>query len=454
MSDTIAAIATPVGRGAVGIVKLSGPEAIAIAGHIFQPTSGPAGNWRLRHGHIVDPDTCGVIDEALLAIMRAPRSYTCEDVVEIQTHGGIGVIDTILRLVLRTGARLAEPGEFTRRAFLNGRIDLTQAEAVIDLINSQSRTEIRLAARNVTGHMRDRLTAVTDDLINLVAAFEAAIDFPDDVDEAPDGMRIQTDLNRRIRPVLKAAIENHQQYRRMARGIRIAIVGKPNVGKSSLMNQLVQKDKSIVTPHCGTTRDIVEDQIFIADVAFALADTAGIHHTEDEIEKIGIQRALKKMDACDAIVFVLDQSRPITEDDDWIYERIHNKTIVIAANKNDLRCDRFTLPDSWRGHPAISICARSGQHVDLLKQQLANLADADHLADLPDQLVPNVRQTQHLQQALAFVDQAALAIGDGLDDDCIVLDLKAAIVEINLILGIAAQPDYLDTIFNQFCIGK
>ena len=353
-NSTIAAIATPSGRGGIGIIKLSGPDAVSIATAIFYPIdskstantkkrppidekfSDPLDSHRLYYGHVVDPESDRVLDEVLLSVMKAPRTYTREDVVEINAHGGPVAVHALLELVLKQGARLADPGEFTKRAFLNGRIDLTQAEAVIDIINARTDKSLHLAAAQIDGRLRRQLESIRDYLIELITRIEAAIDFPEDVEEIVDPpATIKGIKSNTVEPLLRL-IQHHTEGNVLRDGFKVAVVGRPNVGKSSLLNCLLQKDRAIVTSVPGTTRDTIEETLNIAGLPVIIADTAGLHDTDDPIESIGIEKTLENVNGADLVLFMVEAHVPPTAEDTYIFEKIQSKPYIIVVNKIDL----------------------------------------------------------------------------------------------------------------------
>jgi tRNA modification GTPase len=400
--STIAAVATPPGAGAISIIRLSGPRAVPIAAAVFRagsPTSagGPelaSGNGfgprdlgsaehdrpafkshRLYYGHVVDPIEGRILDEVLLSVMRAPRSYTREDVVEINAHGGQRAARAILELLVREGARLAEPGEFTRRAFLNGRIDLTQAEAVCDLIRARSERSREASALLLSGELRKNIKQIQMVLTESRAALEAWIDFPEDGLEPIDSKAIGRRLTEEVVDPLEALVRNSIEGRVARDGVAIAILGRPNVGKSSLMNRLLGKERSIVTEVPGTTRDVVEDSFHFQGIEFRLQDTAGLHPTPDPVEKIGMAKSLESSGRSDVVILVVEAHRPIGGDELRIREKIGPKPLIVALNKIDLwpgPGDGARLPDSWRVHSRVRLSALTGAGIDDLLAELVN----------------------------------------------------------------------------------
>ena len=471
---TIAAIATPSGRGGIGIIKLSGPRAVAIATLLFQPVAnGPEtaasgipasaetdpGRWKSGHlyyGHIVDPDSCRVIDEVLLSAMRAPRSYTREDVVEINAHGGRQVVNIILELVLKHGARLAEPGEFTKRAFLNGRIDLTQAEAVMDVISARTDAFLHMAAAQVHGKMKQTVQSMRKHLIDQLTRTEAAIDFPDDVPETIEPSVAIAGMNARVIQPLQALIRQHDEGRFIRDGLKIAVVGRPNVGKSSLLNCLVQKERAIVTAVPGTTRDTIEETINLGGFPVILVDCAGLHETEDPIERIGARKTAEAIADADLVLFVVEAQRPLDGDDVAIFEHIRHKPAIIVINKIDLVDGPFAgdIPGDWFPENRVSTSALFDRGIEALKKQIIKTAFGKHPIEIDDAIIPTLRQKRLLEDSL----QAALAIVRELEGDVAVelmaIHLQEAVDFLGQILGTSVKVDVLEEIFSRFCIGK
>lgn len=473
-NSTIAAIATPGGRGGIGIIKISGPEAASIAAAIFQPAlnASPRNpdetrlmgerfsvglqSHRLHYGHIIDPRDRRVLDEVLLSIMKAPRSYTTEDVVEINVHGGQVAVHAILDLVLSRGARLAEPGEFTKRAFLNGRIDLTQAEAVIDIINARSDKSLQIAAAQVSGNLKRRLNSIRQRLIGLLTRVEATIDFPDDVAEIVDPPATVEEIESHVVGALEELIQHHKDGNVLRDGLKIAVVGRPNVGKSSLLNRLVQKDRAIVTEWPGTTRDTIEETLNIQGWPVILSDTAGLHDTNDPIETIGIEKTLQNLNGADLVLFLVEANCPLTAADHKIFEHVRVKPAIIVINKIDLvNGDKLVrLPGSWAPYACVQISALYDRGIDRLKQKIIDLAFGKNPIDIHEGIVPNLRHARLLQSSLEAAEGVVRGLASGLPMDLIAIDLQHAIDLLGQILGTDVKVDVLEEIFSRFCIGK
>lgn len=466
---TITAIATPAGSGGIGIIKISGKDAVSIAASIFQgssssfnksgdtdPSFSALKSHHLYHGHIVDPEREQILDEVLLSVMLAPRTYTMEDIVEINTHSGHVVLASILSLVLQKGARLAEPGEFTKRAFLNGRIDLTQAEAVIDIINSRTEKSLEIATSQIQGGLKNRVDTIRRVLIDLLTETEAAIDFPDDVGEIMNEAVATEVLENQVIYNLKELVGHYETAHVLRDGLKMVVVGRPNVGKSSLMNRLIQEDRAIVTPFPGTTRDLIEETLDIHGIPVIIADTAGLHKTEDPVEVIGIQKAYEYIDESDLVLFMVDASCPLSKEEYEIYGKIHDKRLILVINKSDLVDDDFELnaPDSWKKTPIVMISALYGIGIDALKDLIAHVSIGEHGLEMRNTIIPNLRHKIALNQGLDASISAFEEIRNGTPFELIAIDLKEAIDSLGEIIGITAKEDVIDQIFSRFCIGK
>ncbi len=472
--DTIAAIATPSGRGGIGIIKISGAKSFPIAGAIFRPSNsrlnsvaGSAGksqrtaplkfeSHRIYYGHIVDPHTERLLDEVLVSAMKAPQTYTREDVVEINTHGGAMALHAILKLVLNTGARMAEPGEFTRRAFLNGRIDLTQAEAVIDIINARTQKNLELATGQISGGLRRILVSVRKTLSEILTRVEAAIDFPEDVTELIEPQPTAKTLEKDAVEPLKRLIRYYVDAHVFRDGVSVAVVGRPNVGKSSLLNQLIKKDRAIVTPIPGTTRDIIEETLSIEGIPVIISDTAGVHETENPVEKIGIEKTLEHVNGSDLVLFLIEANSPLGAADHQIYAHIKSKPVFVVLNKIDLthNTDQTTIPEVWAYEACLRISALYDQGIDLLRDKMVKWAAGENPVDLAEAIVPNLRHKLLLEKTLAAAETSADELQKGTSSDLVAIHLQEAIGTLGEITGDSAKVDVLDQIFSRFCVGK
>jgi tRNA modification GTPase len=440
MDDTIAAIATPLGEGGLAIIRVSGKEALQVADRSFRgkTTLSSATSHTVHYGHIVRRET--VIDEVLVSVMRAPRTFTGEDTVEISSHGGVLVAKLVLDTLLANGARLAQPGEFTRRAFLNDRIDLTQAEAVIDLIHSRTDLALRSANQQLAGHLGARINRLRDSLMLVLAHVEAHIDFPDE-DIAPDTReklltRLQ-DALMEIDTLLKTAPEGQI----LRRGIRVAIVGKPNVGKSSLLNGLLGHDRAIVSPIPGTTRDTIEETANIRGIPVVFVDTAGLRESNDPIEQEGIRRTRASVDSAELILHVLDQSDPHRD-----APIITTKRMITVLNKTDLP-HAFELADAQR------ISCKTGIGIEELKDRIKESVWSGSGSDMTEIMI-NSRHEEALRRAKSGLHRSIEALQRGLSIELAAMDLRLAINAIGEIVGKTTTEDLLDAIFSQFCLGK
>jgi len=456
-NDTIAAISTPLGEGGIGIVRLSGPRAVEIAGAVFRARSGePASTFpprRARLGHIVNRGE--ILDEVLLTVMRAPATYTREDVVEISGHGGSVALQAVLDLVLRRGARLAGPGEFTRRAFLSGRIDLAQAEAVVDLVRGRTDEAARAALRQLGGELSTEVEQIHEALFDLLVRVEADIDFPEEeVDALPAG-----ELEARattVREEIDRLLATSRRGMMLREGIKAVIVGRPNVGKSSLMNALLRRDRVIVTPVPGTTRDAVSEAVNIEGIPVVLYDTAGIRDPEDEVEEEGVRVSRRHLEEADMVLLVLDRSEPLDEEDRAIAALSGERAVVAALNKSDLPA-RLTADDATSlvtGAPRVNVSATQGTGIELLEGAIVEAVHGKRLDGTEGAIVTRARHRDALVRAGKALEQAADAAREGLAPEFVSVDLRQALDALGEITGRTAPEEILDRIFSEFCIGK
>ena len=442
--DTIAAISTPVGEGAIGIVRLSGTDALSIAHMLF---AGHLKDRLLLHGHIVDPDSREPVDEVLAVYMKAPHTYTREDIVEINCHGGPIPLQRILELVLRCGARLANPGEFTLRAFLNGRIDLAQAESVLDVVQAKTQASLRLAVQGLGGRLSQPIREVRATLMEILAYLTARIDFPDDEVEEQD-IALPLEAAQSALQGLVASADTGMIYRQ---GVRTAIVGRPNVGKSSLLNCLLRESRAIVTPVPGTTRDTLEEIVNLRGVPFVLVDTAGIIESRDEVEALAVERSRKAIEQADFVLFVIDASEPLAQSDREFVGLLAGKPVLVAVNKCDLplRAEINRLP--WI---RVVTSALTGAGLADLENGMVDTVLGGKVVTSDAVMVTNPRHKEALQRAERHVAQARQALEACLPDDFITIDLTAALNTLGEITGEVVTDELLDTIFSRFCIGK
>ncbi len=457
-NDDIAAISTPPGESGIAIVRLSGSNVIEKVSRIFKPYS-PGTDIRRKKGYsltlgwILD-DEKEVIDEVLVSIMRAPRSYTGEDVVEINCHGGSLPVRRCLEVVLKSGVRLAEPGEFTRRAFLNGRLDASQVEAVIDIIRAKTEKSLKLAVKQLTGHTSRYIHCLEEDLISLNAMVEASLDFPDEVGDLDytEAEKKLKEVLGKIERILKAG-QRAEIYRD---GITITICGKPNVGKSSLLNALLRKEKAIVTSIPGTTRDIIEDYINIRGIPVKLMDTAGIRITEDLVERIGVERSQQAIRDSDLIIFLLDAGEGVTDEDISIYESIENSNIIVLANKEDLEEKNISEKDLKNFFSAAKVIRGSVKEeigLDELEDTIEKIVFSGQLGSDGQEIMINMRQKNALLKAKKHVEDALGSLRD-VPLDCLGVDIWGALEALGEITGKNLKEDVIDRIFHDFCIGK
>lgn len=456
-NDTIAAISTPVGQGGIGIVRISGPRSLEIAETIFRPVkAAPLADKRsglLLYGHIVNPADNTSVDEVLLAVMRSPNSYTKEDVVEINCHGGMISVKRTLETVLAQGARLADPGEFTKRAFLNGRINLTQAEAVFDVITAKTEESMKLALEQLQGGLSDKLADIRNKLIDISASAEAYIDFPEDDIETKTSLQISERLAG-IKEDLDSLSATFQEARFFREGLAVAIVGRPNVGKSSLLNVLLKKDRAIVTELPGTTRDLIEDYLNISGLPIRIMDTAGIRNSEELVEKEGIRRSLDAINKADFIIALLDGSAPLEEDDLQLMELIRGKKAVIVINKSDLPAKISLEGIREKGREYLFMSALSGEGVEKLKSAIFHSNLRNWAEEREGVVVTNIRHKTALDKTSSALGRA---LGLFLADqplEFFSIELRDALDNLGEITGTVTTEDILDKIFSTFCIGK
>jgi tRNA modification GTPase len=457
-SDTIAAISTPAGAGGIGVVKISGPDALETVLPLLKSRNNSSTyvSHHLYYGIVMDPQSQKTIDEVLFSIMRAPHSYTREDVVEIQAHGSQCGLHKILELVLKQGVRLAEPGEFTKRAFLNGRIDLTQAEAVAELISAQTAEGLELATRQLTGDLRDAIEAVRDPLRAILSELEVAIDFPEDVEEIVHPEDFARRLENTVAAPLTDLLTHYDEGHVYREGVSAIIIGRPNVGKSSLMNRLLRKERSIVTHIPGTTRDFIEETVNVRGVPLKLVDTAGLHDTDDALEALGIRFTKARLDQADIVLFLVDSSVPITHEDKEIYETIREKKALLLINKIDLppAFPRDTVGDRFAGLLPVEISALTGQGIDALKEAIfSTVTEQTGPADLPG-VVPNLRQKMAIEKALHACRMAVETFQEKQPPELTAIDVKEALDALGDVVGETTTEDILNDIFSRFCIGK
>lgn len=457
IKETIAAIATGMSNSGIGIIRMSGPEAISIADGIFVSARknfklSEAATHTVHYGNIVYEDN--IIDEVLIIIMKAPNSYTREDVVEIDCHGGIYVMKKILDILIKSGARTAEPGEFTKRAFLNGRIDLTQAEAVIDIINSKNKYALSNSVKLLNGKLLEQITEIRKDLINNIAYIEAALDDPEHISLDNYGDKLLITVDNYIDKVdnLIKTVDNGKIF---TQGVKTVIIGKPNAGKSSILNILAGYDRAIVTDIAGTTRDTIEEQINLAGITLNLVDTAGIRNTKDIVEEIGVNKAKELAEEADLILYVVDSSTELDENDYNILNIIKNRKTVILLNKSDL--DTVTDADSISkitDSKVISVSAKDNTGLDELSETIVKLFASGEIDYNDEVYVSGERNKEALEETLESLKLVKKSINEGLPEDFYTIDLMNAYEQLGKITGESVEDDLVNEIFSKFCMGK
>jgi tRNA modification GTPase len=456
MNDTIAALATPHGEGGISVIRISGENALAVAINLFHSASAilPPPSQKVLFGEIRDPDSGQVIDEVLLTYFKKPYSYTGEHVVEISGHGGILVSTTLLQLILKQGARLAEPGEFTRRAFIHGRLDLTQAEAVADLIDAASSKALKAAVSQLKGGLSERINKLFEQLLAVQAQLEAAIDFSE------EGLTFQSreTTGRQIEDVKKEMLLLVQSFRQgkiMREGMRVTLVGKPNVGKSSLLNSLVQEDRAIVTDIPGTTRDTLEERVRIKDIHIVLVDSAGLRDNPEMIEEEGIRRTRIALEQSDLALVLFDPSQPIDGNDELLMNEVGDKVRYVLFNKSDLKQNwtKDSIENFLQSEKPISLSAKTGKGLENLKEAIYNHAIQGERAG-KSIAITRERHRDHLQQAADALSTASKSMNSGCSEELIAVDVTLAMEHLGSVLGKTFAEDLLDKIFGQFCIGK
>lgn len=458
VSDTIAAIATGMNQGGIGVIRVSGEKAIPIVDSVFVPKRKGKeirylSTYTAAYGNIID-EQHNIIDEVIVLVMKAPATYTKEDVVEIDCHGGMHVMQQILHILIQRGARLADPGEFTKRAFLNGRIDLSQAESVMDLISAKSDLAAKTAVSQLKGSLKNKIISLRDVLIHKVAYIESALDDPEHYDLDGFSESLNTELEG-MEQEMDHLIKTAEDGKMMREGICTVILGKPNAGKSSVLNVLTGKDRAIVTDIAGTTRDTLEEFVSIEGIPLNIIDTAGIRQTEDVVEKIGVDKSMKAMEHADLILYIVDSSIPLDENDDQIMKRISDRNVIILKNKNDLT-GVVTEEDILKNlnKPIVSISAKDQTGFDTFYQLLNEMFFHGRLTYNDEIYITNMRQKEALTDALQSIHMVRESIDSGMPEDFLSIDLMAAYERLGYIIGESLEDDLVDTIFKEFCMGK
>ena len=455
MFDTIAAISTPRGEGGIGIVRLSGKEALSILCEIFKPKSrrdvSELRSYTITYGHIYDGEK--LIDEVLVSVMKGPRTYTREDIVEINCHGGYIITEKVLELVLKKGAKLAEPGEFTRRAFLNGRLDLTQAESVIDIIHGKTEKSITLSLNQLRGDLKEQIGILKKLLLDVAAHVNVVLDYPEEGIDEPLPANLRGNLETVIAETTKL-IASYDKGKMIKEGVKTAIVGKPNVGKSSLLNSVLREERAIVTRIAGTTRDTIEEIVNIKGIPLVMIDTAGIRETEDEVENIGVEKSKSLIKNADLVLFVLDASRELDPEDMEIYNRIESDKVIGILNKIDIErkinIEELTKVKKW-----IEISALEKIGIEDLEDEIYEYVVSGQVEDSSEKLViTNVRHKSALEKTKKSVENILETIDMGYPMDLIAVDLNEALDSLSEVTGEISNEDLLDHIFSNFCVGK
>lgn len=451
MNDTIAAISTTLGVGAISIIRVSGNDAIKIVNKIFKGKNlEKVETHTINYGHIVDKDE--IIDEVLVSVMKSPKTFTTEDVVEINCHGGISTTNKVLELVLNNGARLAEPGEFTKRAFLNGRIDLTQAESVMDLINSKNESKRKVAIKGLNGYVSNIIRNLRQEILELLASIEVNIDYP----EYEDAIVMTNDIVKpkitEIKEKLTKIINESENGKILTSGIKTIIIGKPNVGKSSILNRLLDEEKAIVTDIEGTTRDTVEGSITINGVSLNIIDTAGIRETEDIVEKIGVEKSLSLINEADLIVIVLNNNEELTEEDKKILTSCKDKKVIVVINKSDL--ERKINLDDIKYQNIVYTNTIDLNGINSLKEKIVELFNLNELEQQDYTYLSNVRQISLAKDAYQILEEVDNGIKNEVPVDMIEIDIKRAWEKLGEIIGETYTEELIDQLFSQFCLGK
>ncbi|HDJ7559229.1 TPA: tRNA uridine-5-carboxymethylaminomethyl(34) synthesis GTPase MnmE [Staphylococcus aureus] len=456
--DTITSISTPMGEGAIGIVRLSGPQAVEIADKLYKGKHllNDVPSHTINYGHIIDPESKEVIEEVMVSVLRAPKTFTREDIIEINCHGGILTINRVLELTMTYGARMAEPGEFTKRAFLNGRIDLSQAEAVMDFIRSKTDRASKVAMNQIEGRLSDLIKKQRQSILEILAQVEVNIDYPeyDDVEDATTEFLLEQ--SKEIKQEINRLLDTGAQGKIMREGLSTVIVGKPNVGKSSMLNNLIQDNKAIVTEVAGTTRDVLEEYVNVRGVPLRLVDTAGIRETEDIVEKIGVERSRKALSQADLILFVLNNNEALTQEDYTLYEVVKNEDVIVIVNKMDLEqnIDINEVKDMIGDTPLIQTSMLKQEDIDELEIQIRDLFFGGEVQNQDMTYVSNSRHISLLKQARQTIQDAIDAAESGVPMDMVQIDLTRTWEILGEIIGETASDELIDQLFSQFCLGK
>jgi tRNA modification GTPase len=458
--DTIAAISTPMGEGAIAIVRLSGEEAFVIADRLFKGVGSKkledAASHTIHYGHLLDPATGEVAEEVMVSVMRGPKTFTKEDVVEINCHGGLVSVNRVLQLVLNQGARLAEPGEFTKRAFLNGRIDLSQAEAVMDLIRAKTDRAMNVALNQMDGRLSKLVRKLRQEILETLAHVEVNIDYPeyDDVEEMTHRMLLEK--SRFVQQEIGKLLQTSQQGKILREGLSTVIVGRPNVGKSSLLNSLVHENKAIVTDIPGTTRDVIEEYVNVRGVPLRLLDTAGIRETEDIVERIGVERSRQVLKEADLILLVLNFSDGLTEEDRNLFKAVQGMDVIVIVNKTDLpqKLNMDEVKELAGEYKIVTTSLKEDEGIDELEEAISSLFFSGSIESGDMTYVSNSRHIALLNQAKNSIEEAIQGVEMGTPIDIIQIDLTRSWELLGEIIGDSVHESLIDQLFSQFCLGK
>ena len=450
MEDTIAAVATTIGESSINVIRISGKESINVANKIFSKDISYVPSHTVHYGFIVENNE--KIDEVFLSVFRTPKSFTTEDVVEISVHGGSASVNKVMELVLSNGARLAEPGEFLKRAFLNGRIDLTQAESVGDLINAQTESSRKMALKGVDKTIFCEINELKEKVLALIANIEVNIDYPEYEDAVVVTKEMINDTNEFIRDKVNKLLKNSKKGLLIKNGLKIVIVGKPNVGKSSILNSLLKENKAIVTDIKGTTRDIVEGTLMIDGVKLDILDTAGIRETNDVVEAIGVKRSVDAIEEADLVLFVIDSEEGFNHEDKEVLDKIKDKEILVVYNKNDKK-DNYKV-DELNSYNSINISTFDNDMIEKLKDKISSIFDLKSIAESNYTYISNARQIALLNKSLSIIDEIENAVNNDLEVDMIEIDVKRLWETLGEITGEVGSDDLLNEIFSKFCLGK
>ncbi|MDP4084674.1 MAG: tRNA uridine-5-carboxymethylaminomethyl(34) synthesis GTPase MnmE [Bacillota bacterium] len=458
--DTIAAISTPMGEGAIAIVRLSGEAAISIANGVFISISGKmlseVPSHTIHYGHLVDPKSGQVVEEVMVSVMKGPKTFTKENVVEINCHGGIVSVNRVLQLILRNGARLAEPGEFTKRAFLNGRIDLSQAEAVMDLIRAKTDRAMNVALKQMEGRLSKLIRHLRQEILEVLAHVEVNIDYPEyeDVEEMTHNMLMEKALH--VQKEIKGLLQTSNQGKILREGLSTVIVGRPNVGKSSLLNSLVHENKAIVTDIPGTTRDVIEEYVNVRGVPLRLLDTAGIRETEDIVERIGVERSRQVLKEADLLLFLLNFADNLTEEDENLFRAVEDMNVIVIVNKTDLpqKIDMERVKSLSANHKLVTTSLLEDQGIDDLEEAISSLFFEGTIEAGDITYVSNSRHIALLDQALHTIGEAIEGVELGIPIDIVQIDLTRTWELLGEIVGESVHESLIDQLFSQFCLGK